>query len=58
MKTASAFKKEIPFQSEFSHKFACWASNHNGWSKMKKANKKIAKRKEKEKFKKELEQEE
>ena len=24
-------------QSEFDHKYACWSTNHNGWSKMKKA---------------------
>ena len=31
-------------QSEFSHKYACWANNHNGWSKMKKLNRKLAKK--------------
>lgn len=33
------------YQSEFSHKYACWANNHNGWSKQKKLNRKIAKKK-------------
>ena len=33
------------FQSEFSHRFACWANNHNGWSKMKKLNRKLFKKK-------------
>ena len=31
-------------QSEFDHKYACWANNHNGWSKMKKLNRKLAKK--------------
>lgn len=34
-----------PWQSEFSHRYACWANNHNGWSKMKKMNRRLAKRK-------------
>lgn len=33
------------FQSEFSHRYACWANNHNGWSKMKKLNRKLFKKK-------------
>lgn len=32
------------YQSEFSHKHAYWANNHNGWSKMKKLNRKLAKK--------------
>lgn len=36
-------KKFLPWQSEFDHHFACWANNHEGWAKMKKANKKLAK---------------
>ena len=32
-------------QSEFSHRYACWANNHNGWSKMKKLNRKLFKKK-------------
>ena len=35
------FKRD---QSEFDHKYACWASNHNGWSKQKKLNRKIARK--------------
>ena len=31
-------------KSEFDHKYACWANNHNGWSKMKKLNRKLAKK--------------
>lgn len=42
---ADLFKKFLPFQSEFSHRYACWANNHQGWSKMKKSNKKLAKKK-------------
>lgn len=34
----SKFKRmQKSMQSEFSHKYACWANNHNGWSKMKKS---------------------
>ena len=32
-------------QSEFSNRWACWANNHNGWSKMKKLNRKLFKKK-------------
>lgn len=32
---------------EFEHRFACWANNHNGWSKAKKFYKRIAKKREK-----------
>ena len=42
---SNIFKKFVPPQSEFSHRYACWANNHNGWSKQKKDNKRIAKRK-------------
>ena len=31
-------------QWEFDHKYACWANNHRGWAKMKKANRKLAKK--------------
>ena len=41
-------------QSEFSHKFACWANNHNGWSKQKKLNRKLAKKRYKRLFDKEV----
>lgn len=46
MKKAQTYKGFLDFQSEFSHLFAAWANNHNGWSKMKKKNKKIAKKRE------------
>ena len=40
-----SYKKYInKDQSEFDHHWACWVNNHMGWAKMKKANKKIAKK--------------
>ena len=47
MKRQNYLKWHLPWQSEFDHRFACWANNHNGWAKMKKANKRLAKRREK-----------
>lgn len=44
MKQANTYKGFLPYQSEFSHRWACWANNHRGWAKMKKANKRLAKR--------------
>ena len=44
MKQANIWKGKLGWQSEFSHSFACWANNHNGWAKAKKANKRLAKR--------------
>lgn len=41
-------------QSEFSHQCACWANNHNGWSKMKKKNRKLFKKKFREEIRKEI----
>lgn len=46
MKKAQIYKGFLNYQSEFSHLFAAWANNHNGWSKMKKLNKKVAKKRE------------
>ena len=40
-------------QCKFDHKYACWANNHRGWSKMKKLNRKIFKKR----FRKETEKE-
>lgn len=37
-------------QDEFSHRYACWANNHNGWRKMKKKNRKIFKKKFRKEF--------
>ena len=42
-------------ESEFSHRFACWANNHMGWAKMKKSNKRIAKKRERRELKKRME---
>ena len=44
-------------QSLFSKKYACWANNHNGWSKMKKKNRKLFKKKFRRETDKEIEQE-
>lgn len=44
MKKQNIYKGLFDYQSEFSHKYACWANNHNGWAKMKKAHKRIAKK--------------
>lgn len=33
------------YQSLFSKRWACWANNHNGWSKMKKKNRRLFKKK-------------
>ena len=46
MKKQNIYKGFLEFQSEFSHRYACWAYNHRGWAKMKKSNKKIAKKRE------------
>ena len=53
-KKQNIYKESLPFESEFDHHYACWAFNHNGWAKMKKFNKRLAKRREKEKLRKEL----
>lgn len=42
-------------QSWFSKKYAGWANNHNGWSKMKKKNRKLFKKKFRRETKKEIE---
>lgn len=44
------------YQSWFSKMYACWANNHNGWSKMKKQNRKLFKKKFRRETKKEIEQ--
>ena len=58
MKQANTYKGKLDDQSEFSHRYACWAKNHNGWAKMKKSNKKLAKRRLKQELRKELQNEE
>lgn len=50
-------KKKIRW-NEFSHRYACWANNHNGWAKMKQRESKRIKRKEKRKSYKEWEDDE
>lgn len=41
-------------QSWFSKKYACWAINHRGWSKMKKLNRKLFKKKYRREIEKEM----
>lgn len=43
------------YQSWFSRLYATWANNHNGWSKMKKDNRKRFKKKYRNETKKEIE---
>lgn len=54
-KKQNYLKGFLPFESEFSHRFACWANNHMGWAKMKKSNKRIAKKRERRELKKRME---
>lgn len=44
-KVQNIWKGLHPYESWFSHRYACWASNHRGWAKMKAFNRKLAKRK-------------
>ena len=55
MKKANTYKGKLGWQSEFSHRYACWANNHNGWAKAKKSNKRLAKRRLKDELRKEYE---
>lgn len=57
-KTQNIYKGFMDWQSEFSHKYACWANNHRGWAKMKKNNKKLAKKRERRQVEKRIEGEE
>lgn len=43
-KRNNTYKGFLRWQSDFSHHYACWAHNHRGWAKMKKFNKRLAKR--------------
>lgn len=54
MKKNDTYIGKHPYQSWFSKHFATWANNHRGWPKMKKANRKIAKRKIREEDRKEF----
>ncbi len=56
-KCANPYKAYLDYESEFGHRFCCWAANHMGWAKMKKANKRIAKRRMKQDLKKQLQYE-
>lgn len=42
-------------QSWFDKRYACWANNHNGWSKMKKRNRRLFKKKYRREMNKEIE---
>jgi len=44
-------------QSWFSKRWVCWANNHNGWSKMKKKNRRLFKKKYRREINKEAEKE-
>ncbi len=54
MKTANYLKGYLRGQSEFDHHYACWASNHRGWAKMKKSNKRLAKKRENRNWRREI----
>ena len=54
IKKTDIYRGLTPFQSEFSHRYACRANKHAGWAKMKKSNKKLAKKKERERLRKEI----
>ena len=58
MKQANPYKGKLDWKSEFDHRYACWAKNHNGWAKAKKFNKKVAKRRLKQELRKKLQNEE
>lgn len=45
-KRSNTYKGALEDQSEFDHQYACWANNHMGWAKMKKSNKRLAKRRQ------------
>ena len=53
MKKSNIYKGFLDSESEFDHHHACWANNHRGWAKMKKSNKKTAKKRERNNWKKE-----
>jgi len=44
MSSKRVFTRFNPDESEFSHRYAAWANNHRGWQKMKRKNRRIAKR--------------
>ena len=55
IKQNNPYKGRLPFQSEFDHRYACWATNHRGWAKMKKFNKKLAKKRLRNELRKDME---
>ena len=57
MKQNNIWKSKLDYQSEFDHRFACWANNHSGWAKMKKFNKRLAKRRLKQDLQKQIDKE-
>lgn len=44
MSRRGRLKLYLDYQSNFDHDYACWALNHGGWRKMKKLNRRVAKR--------------
>ena len=52
------FWKKLTYESNFSRRFACWANNHGGWKKYKKANRKEMRRKLKEQLSNEIKESE
>ncbi len=57
MKKQNPYKAVMPYQSEFSHRYACWANNHRGWAKMKKSHRRLAKHRLRREMKKEYDYE-
>lgn len=55
-KKSMPYRQYLAYQSEFSRRFACWATNHRGWAKMKRTNKRRAKRRERQEMRKEVEE--
>ena len=54
MKIANHYRFFISGQCEFDHRYACWALNHRGWAKCKKHNKRLAKKRDRRNWKKEV----
>lgn len=44
MTRRSSLSRYLDYQSAFSHRWACWSRNHRGWCKMKKLNRKVARK--------------
>lgn len=44
MKRQAIYRGMLNEQGEFSRRYACWAMNHRGWAKMKRMNRRIAKK--------------